>query len=134
VAKPKIEPIRWTVNQVVLEFGVTGNKFTSGCRACGIEAGKDGKYSTREVNEALNGSNGLERKSKEARWTMQIDEAQFTKNKRLEQDKRLVDTSKVEKAFEDLVATYVAAIRRSKLSETDKHTAIKQLGEVKLSF
>lgn len=132
--KPKIEPIRWTVNQVVLEFGVTGNKFTSGCRACGIEAGKDGKYSTREVNEALNGSNGLEKKAKEARWQMQVDEATHAKLKRMEQEKKLVDIAKVEKCFEDLVATYVSFVRRSKLSETDKHTAIKQLNEVKLSF
>lgn len=128
--RPKIEPLRWTINQIVLEFAITANKFKAGCRACGIESGRDKKYSTKEVVDALFGSNGLEKKAKESRWQSQIDDAEVIKLKRQETKGLLVPKADVETFLTDALLKVTQVIRHSNLTEQDKAQAINELKTV----
>ena len=132
MARPQHKLIRWSAFAAALEFGVTVNKVKKGLAQLGIEPAKDGKWSTRDIAEALFKKDALEKKAKDARYQAQIDEAKWARDRRLKQEGELVEVSAVKETMADLVITYVGFIRRSKLSATDKNSLIKQLHEVKL--
>ena len=82
MAKKAIQPIRWTVFLASQEFHKTGNRIREGLRAHGIEAGRDGKYSTQQIAKAIFDHDALEATAKAAKWQQQIDEAEEAKMRR----------------------------------------------------
>lgn len=57
----KAKAIRWTINQAALEFAVGTKTVSSALKAASISPGKDGKFSTVQIAEALFDSEHVQR-------------------------------------------------------------------------
>lgn len=128
--RTKIEPVRWSITRIANEFGVTGNKFRSGCRAANVKCGEDQMYSTRQVVEALFSQGGLEKRAKAARLMNQIEEAEHSKIKRQESQGKLVSKAEVQEFLTDAMLRLTQIVRHSKLPQADKARAIHELNTV----
>lgn len=51
----KAQTLRWTVEMASIEYGIDRKVVTKRARLAGIEAGKDGKYSTKDIAGAIYG-------------------------------------------------------------------------------
>ena len=125
-------PIRWSLHKAEIEFGRAVRTIRSGLQAAGISPGKDGKYSTREIAEALFGFGTLERRAREAKMQQQIDQARLARNKLLQQEKILAPLAIMRFLVADLLAGTVSFIRHSSMTQQEKDQLIAQLREFKL--
>jgi hypothetical protein len=132
MAKISHTPISWTINHAILEFGVTGNKVRSGLKAQGAQPSKDGTFSTREIFKALADSSGLKSKAAEARYQEQIDKAQVTRDKVLENKGELIKKSDLMEFLLDATTVLFQIVRHSKLSEQEKALMNRQITELKV--
>jgi hypothetical protein len=49
----KIEQVRWSIEHASYEFGITGRTLSKRIKTAGIVPGKDGKFSTLEICQAI---------------------------------------------------------------------------------
>jgi hypothetical protein len=125
-------PFRWTITQAVIELKITANKVKTGLRCLGISPGKDGRFSSKEIFDALNNLTPLERKAKEAVLQSKIDEAEYKRLLRKEAEDRLVDVDVAACRVRDLMITFVSTIRHCTLSEQEKRFMIERVRNVVL--
>ena len=130
--RPLDPPIRWTIHKAEIEFGRAPKTIKSGLQAAGISPGRDGKYSTREIAEALFGFGTLERRAKEAKMQQQIDEARLARNKLLQQENILAPLAIMKFCLADMLTQTVSFIRHSSLTAQEKEQLVAQLREFKL--
>lgn len=128
----ELKTIRWTLQFAATEFGRTRAVLTSALKDAAIRAGKDGKFSTREITEALYPSVALEREAKAARHRQQIDEAEITKLSMEVEQKKLISRIDVREMLADGMTKLAQVIRQSKLSDRDKKLALDEIRAVKL--
>jgi hypothetical protein len=126
------KPCRWTVTKAVLELKVTANKVKGGLRRLGSEAGPDSKFSTRDIFQALNELTPLELEAKKAGLEAQIDEAKFQRRRRQIQEDEFVSVEAITRYMDDVMVTFVQAIRHSSMTEDEKHMYIDLLRQKKL--
>jgi hypothetical protein len=121
------EPFRWTINRAVTELKITANKMRGGLRRLGVGPGHDGKFSTKQIFDALNDLTALEREAKQARLESTIDEAKFQRNRRAEQEGRLIDIQALRKWIDDCQVTLASRIRHFPVSEDQKRQLLEDL-------
>jgi hypothetical protein len=120
-------PFRWTITQAVIELRVTANKVKTGLRRLGISPGKDGRFSSKEIFDALNNLTPLERKAKEAVLQSKIDEAEYKRLLRKEAQDRLIDTDVVQASIADVYTTVASTIRHCSCPTEEKRFMIDQI-------
>jgi hypothetical protein len=125
-------PFRWTITQAVIELRVTANKVKTGVRRLGISPGKDGRFSSKDIFDALNNLTPLERKAREAVLQSKIDEAEYKRLLCKEAEDRLVDVDVVAFHLRDLMVTFVSTMRHCSLSDDEKRFVIERVRSVVL--
>ena len=120
-------PVRLSVHQVWLETRITGDKIREGIKRNGISAGRDGKYSLKDMMTALATPSGLETQAKQAKLRRIIDEAEIAKIERDTSRGRLASLEFLKDYVADIFAQTVTFIRHSKLSDSEKRQLIEQL-------
>jgi hypothetical protein len=65
ISKKQSKPLRWTIELACYEFGINSRTLSTRLRLAGITPGKDGMYSTKEIDAAKNGDIQGERLRKE---------------------------------------------------------------------
>lgn len=128
----KLKTIRWTIEFAASEFGTRRDRLTAALKAAGIQPGKDGKFGTRQIVEALYESVALEREAKAARHREQIDEAEMTKLNRETQEKRLIEREHVREMLADGLTKIGQIIRQSKLPASDRRQVVEQIKLISL--
>jgi hypothetical protein len=120
-------PFRWTITQAVIELRVTANKLKTGLRHLGISPGKDGRFSSKEIFDALNNLTPLERKAKEAALQSKIDEAHYKFLLRKEVQDCLIDADVVADSIADVYATVASTIRHCSCPTEEKRFMLDQI-------
>ena|SRR5271166_5171463 len=117
--KPK--PIRWTINQASMEFGVERKTLTSKLRGLEAQPADDGRYSTLQIDAAIHGDSDAEK--------LRLLQEQFRKLK-LENDRKSgeqVDKEMVFKAYEGVFICLRQTILGSNMTDAEKAECLAQL-------
>jgi hypothetical protein len=125
-------PIRWSLHKAEVEYGRSVLRIKSGLRAAGISPGADGKYSTREIAEALFGFGTLERRAREAKMNQQIDEARLARSKLLQHEGALLPIAILKFCIADVLTNVVTFIRHSSLTKEESERLVSQLRHYKV--
>jgi hypothetical protein len=120
-------PFRWTITQAVIELRITANKVKTGLRRLGISPGKDGRFSSKEIFDALNDLTPLEHRAKEATLQSKIDDAEYKRLLRKEAQDRLIDADVVRDGMADVFATVASAIRHCSCPTEEKRFMLDQI-------
>jgi phage terminase Nu1 subunit (DNA packaging protein) len=94
----RLEALRWTVEQACAEFDINPRTLAKRIKTAGIEPGKDGRYSTRQVCTAIYTDYELARARKEAAL------ARMAERDDRKAEGELIETSKVRLAWESVGA------------------------------
>lgn len=129
----KVKTVRWTIEFAASEFGRTRPLLSAALKEQGIRADKDGKFSTRQIVEALFPSVALEREAKAAKYRQQIDEAEMTKLAMETEQKRLIERAHVRELLADGMTKIAQIIRQLKLPDKDRRVLLDEIRAVKLS-
>ena len=121
----KQKPIRWTVEKASMEFGVHRRTITQRIREAGIEAGEDGKYSTRDIADTIYGSLGAERLGK-TRAERELLEIELGKERR-----DLIPSRRVYSLLEDVFVSVKMKILGSSMSEVEQDKLLVELSRLK---
>jgi hypothetical protein len=127
--RPLDPPIRWSLHKAETEFGHGAGTLKRGLKAAGISPGADGKYSTREIAQALFGFGTLERQAKEAKLQKAIDEGAIVRNERAQQEGKLVSLTGVKSIWADCIVKMVQFIRHCSMTEPEKNHLIGEIRE-----
>lgn len=127
----KLHAIRWTIQMAANEFGFDRQFLTKQIKGIGAVPGEDGKFSTRQITEALFGSAKLEREAREAKFRQQIDEAEMSKNERDIQEGRLAYVTQMKEFVTDLTTRFVQMIRQSDLKDAAKKQWVAEISGLK---
>jgi hypothetical protein len=122
--------IRWTVHLAASEFGSDRAFITRQLKADNAIPGADGKYSTRQIVDAILGSTKLEREAREARHRQAIDEATQTRNELMLQEGKLCYVAQVRDRCADLFTKAVQIVKHWDVSDQKKKQVIKTLAEL----
>lgn len=128
----KVKTIRWTIEFAASEFGRTRPVLSGALKEAGIRADKDGKFSTRQITEALYPTVALEREAKAAKHRQQIDDAAMTKLNRETEEGKLIERSHVRELLADGMTKIAQIIRQSKLADKDRKVLLDEIRAVKL--
>jgi hypothetical protein len=128
----EVKSIRWTVGLAATEFGNDRKFITRQLKADNAIPGADGKYSTRQIVDAILGSTKLEREAREARHRQTIDEATQAHNDLELQEGKLCYVSQVRDRVADLFTQAVQTVKHWDVSEQKKKQVIKTLAELTL--
>lgn len=127
----KIKAVRWTIEFAGSEFGKPREKVTLALKNAGEMPGADGKFSTRQIANALFDGTALEREAKSARHRQQIDEAEMIKNDRDVQEGKVALVAHMKEFVADVTTRLVQMIRQSDLKEPTKKQWIAEIGALK---
>jgi hypothetical protein len=127
-----IKTIRWTIEFAASEFDKPRERISLALKNAEERAGKDGKFSTRQIVEALFPSVALEREARAARHRQQIDQAEMTKLERETREGQLMERPDVREGLSDGLTKFAQIIRQSKLKDADRKQLLDCLRAVKL--
>jgi hypothetical protein len=130
----KPPPIRISAFSASQELGVTFNKVTRGLKFHGIVAGKDGKYSLKDIVTALSTRSRLELKAKDAKYQCIIDDAEAFSVESKARRAKLAPAYMLEEYATALLEKMLALIRASPMTATEKKQLIEQIGETKFEL
>lgn len=121
----QLERMRWTVPKAASEFGVNTNTLTRYIKAAGILAGKDGKFSTLDVAEAIYGDQHKELLSNRQKENALLDiELSRARNE-------VIEVEVVSQLLESIGAAAKRIIMLSGLSLSEKIATLNELKGIK---
>lgn len=122
-----LKPIRWTVEHAASEWGIDRKTLAKYIRVSGVVTGTDGKFSTRDIDRAVN-SDG-----EAARAALAVSQ----KNKCDLQVKKLaaelVDPKQCQQLWDSAMVALRTKIADSKIPEEDKRAILKDLQSIPLN-
>lgn len=128
----KVKAVRWTIEFAASEFGRPREKVSLALKAAGIMPAADGKFSTRQIIEALFDSVALEREARAADHRRKIDEAEMTKLDRETAEGKLMERAHVRELLADGMTKIAQMIRQSKLPDKDRKTLLDEIRGIKV--
>lgn len=128
----EVKTVRWTIEFAGSEFGKPREKVSLALKNAEERPGRDGKFSTRQIINALFESVALEKEARAARHRQQIDEAEQTRLARETDEKKLIERTHVREMLSDGLTKIAQLIRQSKLSEKDRALILNEIRAVKL--
>lgn len=120
----QVKAVRWTIEFASSEFGRPRDKVSLALKAAEERPGKDGKFSTRQITNALFENVALEREAKASRHRQQIDEAEMTKLQRETEEGNLLIRAHVRDGLADFLTQLAQMIRQSKMADRDKKATL----------
>ena len=119
--------LRWTQKHAADEFGVHAETIRRNLRHAGVDPGDDGRYSTREIFNALAGDLTAER-IRETR--AKADGLELANAERRGQ---LINAEVIFRALVECDAVIIQAIRSSKMQQQEKEALLKHIKETNVA-
>jgi hypothetical protein len=118
------ERIAWTRERAAAEWGINPRTLAARLKQTGLEPDKAGRWTTKQIDTAINGSLELERIRKTSAEAHQIEK------ENLKSDAKLVDVDDFCKIYESIYVGMKSEIMASKLSEKEKESLLTKLSEL----
>jgi hypothetical protein len=126
----EFKPVRLTVHTASRELGISSRALKRKLLSQAVIPGLDGMFSMRQIFDALNGVDDLERSAKEARWKAKIDEAAYAKLRLAEKRNTLIPVAVVLERAHDTATTFFQCIRHSSMPKAEQRQLIDQVLQV----
>ncbi|MEW6306759.1 MAG: hypothetical protein AB1705_25105 [Verrucomicrobiota bacterium] len=122
---PRGTGLRWSVNTAATEFEIDRRTLAKQIAGAGIAAGPDGKFSTREICQAIYDDERRERlrEIKERADKLEMENA--------ERRGELIDAEVIYKHFEGIYVAFRARVLASSLSNEEKDEILTDLAKLK---